>query len=343
MPTALRIFTEPQQGASYDALLAVAQEAERLGFDAFFRSDHYMAIGGDGLPGPTDAWVTLGALARETSTIRLGTLVTPVTFRLPGPLAITVAQVDAMSGGRVELGLGTGWYDGEHTAYGIPFPPMGERFDRLEEQLEVVTGLWATPAGETFDYAGTHYQLADSPALPKPVQSPRPPIMLGGGGKKRTPALAARFADEFNFPFSSVDASAAQFDVVRAACEAAGRDPATMTFSVAQTLCVGADEAEVARRAEAVGMPVDQLRAHGLGGTVPEVVDKVRAFAAAGAERVYLQTLRPDGPRPPAARGRGGHARPRVAGRRPQPETVGPARSMLMRRMTRRSRSIAAR
>ncbi len=291
MPTALRIFTEPQQGASYDDLLAVAQEAEHLGFEAFFRSDHYMAIGGDGLPGPTDAWVTLGALARETSTIRLGTLVTPITFRLPGPLAITVAQVDAMSGGRVTLGLGTGWYDGEHDAYGIPFPPTRERFDRLEEQLEVVTGLWATPAGSTFDYNGTHYQLTGSPALPKPVQSPRPPIMLGGGGKKRTPALAARFADEFNFPFASVADSAAQFDVVRAACEAEGRDPATMTFSVAQVLCVGSDEAEVARRAEAIGQPADQLRAAALGGTVAEVVDKVGAFVEAGAERIYLQAL----------------------------------------------------
>lgn len=291
MPTALRIFTEPQEGATYDDLLAVAQEAERLGFDAFFRSDHYQAIFKDGLPGPTDAWVTLGALARETSRIRLGTLVSPATFRLPGPLAIVVAQVDAMSGGRVELGLGTGWYDGEHAAYGIPFPPLGERFERLEEQLEIVTGLWATPAGATFDYQGTHYQLTGSPALPKPAQSPRPPIMLGGGGKKRTPALAARFADEFNLPFSSVEASRAQFGAVRAACEAAGRDPATMTLSVAQTLCVGSDEAEVARRAEAVGQPVDGLRSGGLGGTVPEVVDKIGRFVEAGAQRIYLQTL----------------------------------------------------
>jgi F420-dependent oxidoreductase-like protein len=290
MPTALRIFTEPQEGATYDDLLAVAQETERLGFDAFFRSDHYMAIFGDGVPGPTDAWVTLGALARETERIKLGTLVSPVTFRLPGRLAIIVAQVDAMSGGRVELGLGAGWFDGEHAAYGIPFPPTGERFDRLEEQLEVITGLWATPVGSRFDYEGTYYQLSDSPALPKPVQSP-PPIMLGGGGKKRTPALAARFAAEFNMPFSSVERSKEQFDVVRAACEAAGRDPSTMTFSVAQTLCVGSDEAEVARRAEAIGQSVDQLRAGGLGGTVPEVVDKVGRLVEAGAERIYLQTL----------------------------------------------------
>src|SRR3984957_15588577 len=183
----VRIFVEPQQGADYAQLLTVAQEAEALGFDAFFRSDHYLTMSGDGLPGPTDAWITLAALARETSRIRLGTLVSSSTFRWPGILAITVAQVDAMSGGRVELGLGTGWYDGEHTAYGIPFPPLGERFARLEEQLSIVTGLWATPVGETYSFAGEHYQLADSPALPKPVQRPHPPVIVGGGGASRTP------------------------------------------------------------------------------------------------------------------------------------------------------------
>ncbi|WP_447646153.1 LLM class flavin-dependent oxidoreductase [Nocardioides zeae] len=143
----LRIFTEPQQGATYDDLLAVAQETERLGFDAFFRSDHYLHMSGDGLPGPTDAWTTLAGLARETSTIRLGTLMTSATFRHPGVLAIQVAQVDQMSGGRVELGLGAGWFEGEHAAYGIPFPDTRERFDRYAEQLEIVTGLWATPEG----------------------------------------------------------------------------------------------------------------------------------------------------------------------------------------------------
>src|SRR6202041_3226522 len=171
----LRIFTEPQQGASYGTLLRVARAAEDLGFDAFFRSDHYLSMGDvSGLPGPTDAWVTLAALARETSRIRLGTLVSSATFRWPGVLAITVAQVDEMSGGRIELGLGTGWYDREHTAYGIPFPPLGERFERLEEQLSILTGLWATPTGETFSFAGRHYQVTDSPALPKPVQQPHP-------------------------------------------------------------------------------------------------------------------------------------------------------------------------
>ena len=167
-----RIFTEPQQGATYDTLLDVALRAEQLGFGAFFRSDHYLAMGdaldNGGLPGPTDAWITLAGLARDTERIRLGTLVTAATFRLPGPLAVTVAGVDQMSGGRVELGIGAGWYEDEHTAYGVPFPALGERFDRLEEQLEVITGLWSTTVGERFEHKGATYPIHNSPALPKP-------------------------------------------------------------------------------------------------------------------------------------------------------------------------------
>jgi len=288
----VRIFTEPQQGASYDQLLAVARATEAHGFDAFFRSDHFLHIGnGDGLPGPTDSWVTLGALARETSQIRLGTLVTSATFRLPGLLAVAVAQVDAMSDGRVELGLGSGWFEAEHSAYGIPFPPLGERFDRLTEQLEIVTGLWATPVGERFSYSGRHWALTDSPALPKPVQRPHPPVIVGGGGAVRTPRLAARFADEFNLPFSSVEATAKQFARVRAACEAHGRDPAGIVLSAAQTVCCGATEAEVARRAAAIGRDPRELRENAVAGTPDEVVAKLRAFADAGASRAYLQVL----------------------------------------------------
>ena len=287
----LRIFTEPQQGASYDDLLAVARAAERLGFDAFFRSDHYLVMGDhDGLPGPSDAWITLAGLARDTRTIRLGTLVTAATFRLPGPLAITVAQVDAMSGGRVELGLGAGWFEAEHTAYGIPFPSVAERFDRLEEQYAVIAGLWATPIGATFDFDGQHYQLTGSPALPKPVQSP-PPLIVGGGGPRRTPALAARYAQEFNAPFSSVQDTAAAFSRVRAACEDAGRDSDSLVYSAAQVLCCGRDEAEIARRAAAIGREVDELRENGLAGTPDEVVAKALTFGAAGAARLYLQVL----------------------------------------------------
>ncbi|MEU4833901.1 LLM class F420-dependent oxidoreductase [Streptosporangium sp. NPDC023615] len=286
----LRIFTEPQQGATYDELLAVALTAERLGFDAFFRSDHYMRIGaGDPGPGPTDAWITLAGLARQTTTIRLGTLVSPATFRLPGPLAISVAQVDRMSGGRVELGLGTGWFDAEHTAYGIPFPPTGERFGRFEEQLEILLGLWTTPVGETFSFEGAHYRLADSPALPKPAQSPKPPIIIGGTGATRTPRLVARFADEYNVPFRTLEDSAAAFDRIRKACEAEGREP--VTLSVAQTVCVGSNDAEVARRAEAAGQDLAALRAVGLAGTPAEVTEKIGRFAELGVERVYLQIL----------------------------------------------------
>jgi F420-dependent oxidoreductase-like protein len=287
-----RIFTEPQQGADYRTLRNVALAAEELGFDAFFRSDHYLKMGGvSGLPGPTDAWAALAGLAVETSRIRLGTLMTAATFRLPGPLAITVAQVDQMSGGRVELGLGTGWFQAEHAAYGIPFPPLGERFEMLEEQLAIITGLWGTPEAETFSFDGAHYRVSDSPGLPKPAQRPRPPVLLGGAGARRTPRLAARFADEFNVPFHSVPDSAAGFARVRAACEAAGRYPASMTYSVAQTVCCGKDEAGFRRRAAAIGREPAEMREHGLGGTPGEVAAKIAEFAEVGAERVYLQVL----------------------------------------------------
>jgi F420-dependent oxidoreductase-like protein len=292
MPLTLRIFTEPQQGASYDDLLAVAREAERLGFDAFFRSDHFLSMGpGTGEPGPTESWVTLAGLARDTDRIRLGTLVTSATFRLPGPLAIAVATVDAMSGGRVELGVGAGWFEEEHRAYGIAFPPTGQRFDRLEEQLAIVTGLWATPEGERFSFDGRHYRLADSPALPKPVQRPRPPVIVGGLGKKRTPALAARYADEFNVGFAPLRDFGTLVAAVAAACERADRDPSTMTWSTAQVLCCGEDEEAYRRRAAAIHRQPDELRANGLAGTVGEVVEKLGTFADAGAQRVYLQVL----------------------------------------------------
>jgi F420-dependent oxidoreductase-like protein len=288
----LRIFTEPQQGASYATLRRVAVAAEELGFDAFFRSDHFRRIGpGAGDPGPTDSWATLAALAVETSRIRLGTLVTSATFRLPGPLAITVAQVDEMTGGRVELGLGAGWFEAEHTAYGIPFPPLAERFDRYEEQLAIITGLWTCPPGERFSYDGRYYQVTDSPALPRPAQSPRPPIIIGGSGKRRTPALAARYADEFNANFASPADSSALFEGVRAACSGAGRSPSSMRFSVAQTVCCGKDAAALERRAAAIGRGADGLRATGLYGSPAEIVDKIGVFASAGVSTVYLQVL----------------------------------------------------
>lgn len=285
------IFTEPQQGASYDQLLAVARRAEHLGFGAFFRSDHYLVMGdNDGLPGPTDAWITLAGLARDTSTIRLGTLVTSATFRLPGPLAISVAQVDQMSGGRVELGLGAGWYEAEHEAYGIPFPDLGGRFDRLEEQYAIIDGMWRTPVGETFDFDGDIYQVRNSPALPKPVQSPVP-IIVGGGGPRRTPALAARYATEFNRSAPDLDAFPMECERVRDACRAIDRDPAELTYSVWLVTCVGEDEADFERRAAAIGREPDELRQNGIAGTAVEVVEKVERWREAGAERFHLQIL----------------------------------------------------
>jgi F420-dependent oxidoreductase-like protein len=255
-------FIEPQNGASYDEQLAFAAATERLGFAGFFRSDHFVAFDGDGMPGPSDSWTVLAGLARETSRIRLGTLVSSATFRHPALLAIQVANVDAMSGGRVELGLGAGWHEREHEAYGIPFP--AKRFGILEEQLAIITGLWATPVGETFDFTGEHYRLDAAPALPKPVQQ-RVPVIVGGSGPNRTPELAARFATEYNYFLTGDRDAAARFAVVRAAVEATGRDPGDLRYSVATSL--------------EYGIPI------------PEVLAKVAVARAAGADRVYLQFL----------------------------------------------------
>ena len=284
----LRVFTEPQQGASYDDLLAVAKATEDLGFSAFFRSDHYLTMGGDGLPGPTDAWTTLAGLARDTSTIRLGTLVTSATFRHPGVLAIQVAQVDQMSGGRVEIGLGAGWFAREHEASGIPFP--AKRFGLLEEQLEILTGLWGTPVGGSYSFDGEHYTLVDSPALPKPAQA-KIPVIVGGGGPKRTPALAARFGDEYNQAFPELDTVGPRIGVINEALVEAGRTPDSIVQSVALVLAVGKDEAEFARRAAAIGREPAELREHGVAGTVSEAVDLLGSLRDQGIQRVYLQTL----------------------------------------------------
>ena len=288
----LRIFTEPQQGASYEDILGIALATEEDGFGAFFRSDHYLKMGNvSGLPGPSDAWITLAGLARDTTHVRLGTLLSAATFRYPGVLAISVAEVDARSGGRVELGLGAGWYDEEHAAYGIEFPALGERFEKLEEQFEIINGLWTTDVKSTYSFSGKHYNLTNSPALPKPVQSPRPPLIVGGHGAKRTPRLAAKFADEFNVAFSSYDVSKTQFDLVDDACRAIGRDPKSLLRSVAQVVCCGATDAEVARRAANIGREVDELKANGIAGTPAEVIEKIQMWGELGLSRLYLQVL----------------------------------------------------
>lgn len=283
------VFTEPQLGASYDDQLAFAQAAERHGFHGFFRSDHYLNGRGDGLPGPTDAWTTLAGLARETSRVRLGTLVSPVTFRHPGILAIQVAQVDAMSGGRVELGLGAGWFEREHEAYGIPFPPR--RFDLLEEQLEIITGLWETPVGETYSFAGANYRLTDAPALPKPVQTPVP-VIIGGAGRRRTPELVARFAREYNLGFPTDAQISERLDNLHAACGRVGRDPATVRLSVAMSVIAGPDDAGLTRRAGRLGKTLDEVRdGVNLVGGPEEIAERVERWRSFGIERVYFQFL----------------------------------------------------
>lgn len=288
----LRIFTEPQQGASYEQLLEVARTAEECGFDAFFRSDHFLKMGdATGLPAYTDAWTTLAGLARDTQSIRLGTLVTPVTFRAVGTLPAIVAQVDHMSGGRVEIGLGAGWYKEEHEAYGIPFPPVGARYDLLEDQLDIMRGVWSTPPGQAFDYSGRTCRVHLEAGPLRPWQQPHPPIILGGGGGPRNARLAATFADEFNAPFVPLGQVKSAHGSVRASCEALGRDPSQLVWSVAQVLCCGRSEAELASRAKAIGRDLAELRENGLAGTPQEVLDKAATFRDAGVQRFYLQVL----------------------------------------------------
>lgn len=297
-----RIFTDPSNGATYRDLRESAILAEELGFAGFFMSDHYLPFVGDGRPGPTDVWTTLAGLARDTARIRLGSLVTSVTFRHPGPLAIVVAQVDAMSEGRVEFGIGAGYFEPEHLAYGIPFPPAAQRFDRLGEALELITGLWETPVGQAYSYDGRCFRVRDSPALPKPWQSPRPPIILGGVGKKRTPALAARFADEFNLQTSRRRAPAdqhkselkandvvAQLDRVRAAAEEIGREPGEIAFSMSALVAVGHTRGQAQAGLDPARFGSQTFDGTALAGSPAYVVDQLGAYAELGISRVYVR------------------------------------------------------
>lgn len=283
------VFIEPHHGASYDTQLRLAQHAEACGFHGLFRADHYQAMGrGDGLPGPTDAWLSLAGLARETSRIRLGTLVSSATFRDPGPLAISVAQVDLMSSGRVELGIGAGWYQREHTSYGIRFPPAGARFDRLAEQLQIITGLWATPLGGRYNFRGTHYELIGAPALPKPLQTPRPPIIVGGRGRRRTPHLAAVYADEYNAAFLPPDEARQAFRRVADAALLTGRGGWPLRLSGGITVACGRTPSEVHRRAAALARLLPPP-ASPVVGTPQQLVDRIGAYAEVGVGRVYLR------------------------------------------------------
>lgn len=297
-----RIFTDPSNGATYRELLESARMAEDFGYEGYFLSDHYLPFAGDGRPGPTDVWTTLAGLARETSRLRLGPLVTCVTFRHPGPLAIVAAQVDAMSGGRLEFGLGAGYFEPEHRAYGIPFPPVGDRFDRLAEALELITGLWKCPEGQHYSFRGTCFEVIDSPALPKPSQRPSPPIILGGTGKVRTPALAARFADEFNLPTSRRRAPrehhkselkahdvAAQMQRVRAAAEEVGRDPAEITFSMSALVGVGRTREQAVAALDPANYDAQAFDGTTLSGTAAQIVDQLGPYVDLGISRLYVR------------------------------------------------------
>ena len=295
------IMLEPQQGITYAEQLAVAQRAEVTGFDAFFRSDHF-----ESFPGPrdlptTDAWAVLAGIARETTAIRLGVLVSPVTYRLPGPFAKMVTTVDEMSGGRVNVALGTGWHDEEHRRYGIPFPPMAERADMLEESLAILHGLWDEPDGWSFD--GGHWQVVDALFRPKPVQRPRPPIIVGGGGTARGLRIAARYADEFNITGLDRDAIADRYAALDAACLAIGRDPKSIVRSAMIGTLVGRDAAELARRkadvvsAFAVGADGEawlaRREASWLIGTPDRVRAQIAELATVGVERLMFQDFLP--------------------------------------------------
>ena len=297
-------MTEPQQGLSYDEQLALARTAEDSGLEAFLRSDHYASFPGElGLP-TTDAWTTLAGLARETSTIRLGVLVSPVTFRLPGTLAKIIQTVDEMSDGRVEAGFGAGWNADEHAQLGLPFPEIGERFDRLEEQMAVIHGLWTEPDGWSYD--GEHWQVRDSKRHGEIARGGRrhPHILFGGKGNARLAALVARYGDEFNLNSASPDDVPAAYARVRAACQAIGRDPDEVVYSAMTGVLVAETDTDLRVRVHDLLATIGQggtdgdawlaeRRGRWIMGTPDDAMERVRALEALGTQRVMLQDLLP--------------------------------------------------
>jgi F420-dependent oxidoreductase-like protein len=275
------VMIEGQEDVTWEDWLALAEACERLGFDALFRSDHYLSVMGDPARGALDAWATVCGLAAVTSTVRLGTLVSPATFRHPSVLAKMVVTADHISGGRVELGIGAGWNEREHRAFGFEFPSMRTRMDRLAEQVEIVHRSWTE---ERFSFQGEHWTIEDLDALPKPVQSPHPTLLMGGAAGPRAAALAARWADEYNVVMASPEEAAQSRERLRAACEQAGRDPATLRFSLMHPFAVGENEAAVAAQR-------DRLDAGRLTGTPHQIVERLREYADVGVERVMLQHL----------------------------------------------------
>jgi F420-dependent oxidoreductase-like protein len=303
----LALMTEPQQGLAYADVLAAARTAEEAGLEAFFRSDHYQSFPGPAGEPTTDAWATLAGLARETTRIRIGALVSPVTFRLPGPFAKMATTVDEMSGGRLDVGLGAGWNDEEHAQLGIPFPSLGERYDMLEEAVEILHGLWTQPDGWRF--AGKHWRVDGSLFHPRPSElradGSHPTIILGGSGRPRLASLVARFADEFNLTSASPQGAREAFARIDAACNEAGRDPAAVTRSAMTGVLIAQTEAELRDRIAVLleftddgdGADADRWLAERslrwIIGTLDQAGERLRAFEDAGAQRLMLQDFLP--------------------------------------------------
>jgi F420-dependent oxidoreductase-like protein len=293
----LCLMVEGQEGVTWSQWVALARTCEAHGVPKLFRSDHYLNLGGAADRGSLDAWGTLCALAAVTSTLRLGTLVSPATFRHPSELAKLVTTADRISGGRVELGLGAGWHEREHEAYGFPFAGLRERMDVLEEQLQVVLGNWSGTASAPCSFDGEHYTLHELDAEPKPMQQPHPPLLIGGSGGRRSCRLAARYGDEYNTIFPTLEEVAERRERLARACEAEGRP--MLPFSVMTCVLVGADEAELADRAtrleQRIGAEPGSLvrePPHGwIVGTVSRVADQLQALAGAGVQRVFCQHL----------------------------------------------------
>jgi F420-dependent oxidoreductase-like protein len=289
----LCLMIEGQEGVTWPQWMALAETCERTGLEGLFRSDHYRSVSDGPALGSLDAWTTLAGLAERTERIRLGTMVSPATFRHPSVLASAANTVDHISGGRAELGLGAGWYEREHAAFGFPFAPLGERMEVFEEQAEIIIGQWTS---ESFSFAGRHYRLDECEALPKPVQRPHPPVIIGGSAKRRTVDVAARLAQEYNLVSATPADCRAARQRLDEACERHGRDPATLILSVMATVLVGADEADLARRGRRMAAAGMDDGDHGtwVHGTMAQAAEQLHELAAAGVERMMLQHLMHD-------------------------------------------------
>jgi F420-dependent oxidoreductase-like protein len=294
----LCLMIEGQEDVTWPQWIALAETCERVGLEGLFRSDHYVSVDEGATRGSLDAWTTLAGLAARTERIRLGTMVSPTTFRHPSVLGRAATTVDHISGGRAELGLGAGWYEREHRAFGFPFGPLGERMEVFEEQAEIIVGQWTT---ESFSYSGRHYVLEDCDALPRPVQRPHPPVIIGGSGKRRTVEVAVRLGQEYNVVGPTVEESRDLRRRMDEACDRHGRDPRTLVLSAMCMVCVGEDTAQAEARAQRLAdlgfeqgdgaSVLAENRDSWVCGTVDEAVARLRELADAGVERIMLQHL----------------------------------------------------